>query len=390
MKDLPAFKIDRWVGNYKPICNIMLHGSCASELSLNQLKQLSPDPSMDPIDRELPLIYGSVLGSLKLRSRLAELHSTTAIKLTANNVVITPGSIMANYLVLTTLFSAGDHVICQFPTYAQLYELPRFMGVEVSLWKGSVDDSWTPSVEELENLVQPNTKAIIINNPSNPTGVVLPSRVIDETIAVAKKYDLTIFSDEVFRPLFHSQDLPPPPIVSTGFTSCVSTGSISKAHGLPGVRLGWVISPDIDIIRRIIIARDYTTISVSQLDDSVACFALDPSVLPVLMERNLAKCAASLRMLDDFVVQNAQRCSWVRPAGAGTALVKIVEKNGQPVDDAALCAELAQKYAISLVPGGHCFNDGEASELDGYIRIAIGDDDTLRAGLSVLGSYLNS
>jgi aspartate/methionine/tyrosine aminotransferase len=131
-------------------------------LSINQLKQFSPDPNFGPIDQNLPLIYGSVLGSIKLRQRLAELHSTPSVKLTVDNVVITPGSIMANYLVLTALFAAGDHVICQYPTYAQLYELPRFMGVRVDLWKGVAEHCWVPVVDQLEMLVRPNTKAIIL------------------------------------------------------------------------------------------------------------------------------------------------------------------------------------------------------------------------------------
>lgn len=153
-------------------------GSCSTALSLNELAQLSPTNATtakgddDPIDRDLALSYAPVLGSPELRARVAELHSEPpssssspsppARALTAEDVIITPGSIMANYLVLASLLAAGDHAVCQYPTYAQLYELPRYLGVEVDLWRARPEDGWLPRARELEVLIRPNTKAIII------------------------------------------------------------------------------------------------------------------------------------------------------------------------------------------------------------------------------------
>lgn len=361
---------------------------------------------------DLALTYGSVLGSLELRSRLAELHSTSELQLTAENVVITPGSIMANYLVLTTLLGPGDHVVCQFPTYAQLYALPRHLGVQVDLWKSHPEDNWVPSIEELEKLIQPHTKAIIIkyvilscprnclvdlslilhiSNPSNPTGTVLPLNTLLALKSLAERHNLVVFSDEVFRPLFHSADPPPPPFVTLRYDQSVSTGSVSKAHGLPGVRLGWVISPNRVIIDRIITARDYTTISVSRLDDSVALFALRSDVLPRLMQRNLAKCAKSISMLERFIETNKGRVSWVKPSGGGVAFIRIYQpKNSLPVSDVALCESLARQGQVSTVPGDHCFGEGEQVDFQGYLRLAIGDDYALDKGLRVLQTFLDS
>lgn len=136
-------------------------GSYASALSLKELQQLSDEPG-GPVDEDLQLTYGTAIGSSKLRERIAELHSSPAAQLTADNVVITPGSIMANYLVLNTLCGPGDHIICQYPTYAQLYILPRYIGAEVDLWKMREEENWIPSIDDLARLVRPNTKAIII------------------------------------------------------------------------------------------------------------------------------------------------------------------------------------------------------------------------------------
>lgn len=141
---------------------IVLHpGSFVSALSLNDLRQLSTSAD-GPVDDNLQLTYGNTTGTVKLRQRIAELHSSPDSTLTAENVVITPGSIMANYLVLNTICGRRDHVICQYPTYAQLYILPRYIGAEVDLWKMREEDDWAPSIEELVALIRPNTKAIII------------------------------------------------------------------------------------------------------------------------------------------------------------------------------------------------------------------------------------
>lgn len=111
---------------------------------------------------DLPLNYGTPTGTPALRKRIAEIHSSESVKLTEENVVITPGSIMANYLVLTTICGKGDHLICQYPTYGQLYILPRFQGADVELWKMVAEDDWIPKVEDLAAMIKPNTKAIVL------------------------------------------------------------------------------------------------------------------------------------------------------------------------------------------------------------------------------------
>lgn len=138
-------------------------GSYASALSLKQLQQLS-DGNGSPVNEDLQLTYGMTTGSVKLRQRIAELHSSPDSQLSAENVVITPGSIMANYLVLSTLCGPGDHIICQYPTYAQLYILPRYAGAEVELWKMSEEQNWIPSTDDLAAMIRPNTRAIIVKS----------------------------------------------------------------------------------------------------------------------------------------------------------------------------------------------------------------------------------
>jgi aspartate/methionine/tyrosine aminotransferase len=110
----------------------------------------------------MALTYGTTLGSVRLRERIAELHSSPEVELTAANVVITPGSSMANHLVLATLCGPGDHIICQYPTFGPLYLLPKHSGVDVSLWGLNETDGWSLDLEGLAGMIKPNTKVIII------------------------------------------------------------------------------------------------------------------------------------------------------------------------------------------------------------------------------------
>jgi aspartate/methionine/tyrosine aminotransferase len=133
-----------------------------SALSLNELQQLAPDASHATLDPNLKLTYGMLQGSLRLRDRIAKMHSSPKAPLTAANVVITPGAIMANYLVLAAICGPNDHIVCQYPTYGQLYLLPRYNGVDVSLWAMNENDNWSSDVAELASMIKPNTKAIIV------------------------------------------------------------------------------------------------------------------------------------------------------------------------------------------------------------------------------------
>ncbi|KAF5682021.1 aspartate aminotransferase [Fusarium circinatum] len=366
-------------------------GSSAGSHSIDSLKGLTPDSTRDPIDRSLALTYGKSLGFDSLRKRIAELHSSKEVTLTTSNAVITSGSISANYLALSTVLNSGDHVICQYPTYGQIYELPKHFGIEVSLWKSTAERNWIPDLKDLASLVRPNTKAILITNPCNPTGTVLRRDMLDGIITVAKQHHLILFADEVFRPLFHSpNEEHPPSVVAMGYQKTICTSSLSKAHGLSGIRVGWVVSPDPQIIKQIVVARDYTTVSVSQLDQCVAMFALSPEVLPRLMDVNLERCAKGIALLDAFVRENSKWCQWVPPAGAGVGFIRICKENEDPVDDADFCGRLASERGICVVPAGHSFTGDDKDDLKGYVRLPLGDWQELEQGLQVVANFLAS
>ncbi|CCT73181.1 related to transaminase type I [Fusarium fujikuroi IMI 58289] len=371
MHDIPEFELDRVARSYGPRAKIALHGSAPHALSLDNLRGLS-STKLSPIETNIPLSYAPSLGSVELRKRVAEIYSTESAPLTEDNVIITPGSIMANYLVLSTTCTKGDHVICQFPNYGPLYLLPKYFGAEVDFWVGREEESWNPDVEELRALIRPTTKAIILTNPCNPTGTVLGQEMLEQIRDLAKKHNIAIFGDEVFRPLFHDNSQIPPSFVSLGYSNTITTGSVSKAYSLPGIRIGWIISPNRDILQRIIAARDYTTLNVSRIDDAIALFALSPDVLPKIVAQILETQGKNIDQYDQFVKRNSDRCRWVRPRGGGTAFIHFSGPNGKSIDEVAFAEKLIQDFGVAVIPASAGFSEEGVADYKGYLRLSLG------------------
>lgn len=364
--------------------------TCAASISIDDLVSLCEDPNVEhPLNTSTKLTYGAVRGSDILRGRLASLYSTrVSSPLPLDNVLITPGAISANFLLFYTLIGPGDHVVCVHPTYQQLYSVPESLGAEVSLWKLKKRKKYIPDLEDLKTLVKDNTKMIIINNPNNPTGATIPKSVLQGLVQFAQERDLIILSDEVYRPLFHGispvdQEFPPS-IISLGYSKTIVTGSMSKAYSLAGIRIGWIASRDRSIIEAIATARDYTTISVSRLDDQVASYALSASVLHALLSRNIKLAKTNIALLEEFVDEYSPICSWVKPTGGTTAFVRFT-KNGQPVDDAQFCIDVIEKTKVMFLPGEKCFGE----EFKGFVRIGfVCETQVLQEALKRLGAYI--
>ena len=231
---------------------------------------------------------------------------------------------------------------------------------------------------------------IVINNPNNPMGSTTPKPILAQIVAFARQRGIIILSDEVYSPLYHSlpanQDAPPS-ILTFGYDKTVATGSMSKAFALAGIRTGWIASRDRSIIEAVAAARDYTTISVSQLDDQVAGYALSESVLRPLLERNMALARTNLELLSAFVEKYAAVCSWVRPTAGTTALVQFIKKNGAPVDDPSFVLDVLEKTKVLFMPASPCF--GQGRDFGGFVRLGyVCETEVLVEGLEKLAGYL--
>ena len=364
--------------------------TCCDSISVDQLQALSEIKDVSILPASKRLDYGEIRGSSELRQNLANLYSSkVGTPLSPGNILITQGAISANTLLFYALVQPGDHVICHYPTYQQLYAVPASLGAEVSLWHATPERQWIPSLDELKSLIKPNTKLITINNPNNPTGAILPKSLLQDLVDLASQHSITILSDEVYRPIFHSitpmsPDFPPS-ILSLGYARTIATGSLSKAYSLAGIRIGWLASRSSEIIERVAAARHYTTLSVSQLDSAVAAFALSPHTVHALLGRNIALAKANLELLERFVIKHDDICTWAKPLAGTTAFVQF-HKEGKPVDDVVLCKRLVEETGVLWVPGCHCF--GKGRDFAGYARIGFAcAEDVLKEGLEKVRTW---
>ncbi|KAG6368424.1 hypothetical protein INS49_002631 [Diaporthe citri] len=393
MVKIEPFAVEQWMDEYETTPGVLnIAETCAASVSIDDLGTLSKNRNpTNPVNLSTKLTYGAIRGSEKLRGLVAALFDNeTTTPLSADKILITQGAIVANFLLLYTLIGPGDHVICVYPTYQQLYGVPQSLGAEVSLWKLKWDNGYVPDVTELESLVKSNTKMIILNNPNNPTGATIPKAALSSIVEFARARDIIILSDEVYRPLYHSLPFDgdiPPSILSFGYDKTVSTGSMSKAWALAGIRLGWIASRDKAIIDVVAEARDYTTISVSQLDDQVASYALSDAVRPALIKRNLELASTNLTLLGEFVDGHKGLCNWVKPTAGTTAFIQFTD-GGKPVDDVAFCLDVLDKTKVMFLPGSKCF--GHDQDFKGYVRIGyVSETDVLVESLKKLGEYVN-
>ncbi|KAH6853935.1 pyridoxal phosphate-dependent transferase [Chaetomium sp. MPI-CAGE-AT-0009] len=393
MVKIEPFEVEQWMDRLETTPGVLnIAETCAASVSVDDLVQMCEDKNAPgPLSLSNKLTYGAIRGSETLRQRVAALYdrASDAEPLPAENVIITQGAIAANFLTFYTLVGPGDHVICVYPTYQQLYSVPESLGAEVSLWKLKKENGYVPDVAELEGLVKSNTKLIVINNPNNPMGSTIPTTTLAQIVAFAKQRAITILSDEVYSPLYHSlpagQDAPPS-ILTFGYDKTIATGSMSKAFALAGIRTGWIAARDRRIIDAVAAARDYTTISVSQLDDQVAGYALSPPVVRPLLARNTALARANLRLLAAFVDRYPSVCAWVKPTAGTTALVQFC-REGVPVDDAGLVMDVLEKTKVLFMPASPCFGLGK--DFKGFVRLGyVCETEVLVEGLERLGRYI--
>lgn len=227
------------------------------------------------------------------------------------------------------------------------------------------------------------------SNPQNPTGAIITKSTLGKIVDLAQRHSITLFSDEIYRALFHSTSPTdpeyPPSLLSFGYEKSVVTCSLSKTFSLAGIRVGWLASHSSSILDLCLNARSYTVITVSQIDERIAAMALEPVRLRELMKRNLGLAKHNLEIVQAFIDRHSSVCEWVRPVAGPVGFVKF-SRNGVPVDDVEFCILLLEKKGVLLVPGQKCFGE----MFKGYVRLGFGQStQALEAALEALAAFLS-
>jgi aspartate/methionine/tyrosine aminotransferase len=222
------------------------------------------DVSLD----DLVLLYGDHLGRPGLRAAIAG----EAAGIRPDDVLVTPGAAAALFIIATTLLRAGDHVVVARPNYATNLETPFAIGADISYLDLRYEDAWAVEPDRIAALLTPRTTLVSLTNPHNPTGQVMPEATVRAIVDLVEAHPKArLLVDETYREMTFGG---PQPVAASLSERVVSVSSLSKADGLPGIRIGWLVTRDAALLERCLAAKEQILITNSVVDEAIAEVAM--------------------------------------------------------------------------------------------------------------------
>jgi aspartate/methionine/tyrosine aminotransferase len=322
-----------------------------------------------------PLVYSQSNGTIELRQAIASMYPGAGI----DHVEVTNGGSEANFITTLNLIEPGDEVVMLVPNYMQTWGLSRAFGGTIREWRLREDPQagrWRADLAELDTLVTSRTKMIVICNPNNPTGARLTASELDAIARIADRHGAWILSDEVYR----GAELDGQDTASLWGRSprAIITSGLSKAYGLPGLRIGWIVAPP-ELIASFWSYHDYVTIAPGALSDRLARVALRPDRRVRLFERTRGILRRNLPLIEEWL-NEVGGFRWIRPEAGAIVYVHY----DHAINSTVLVNRLREEKSVLTVPGDHF-------GMDGYLRLGFGEPPEYnRAGLDRLKDLLAS
>lgn len=364
------FKLERYFAKHEFSAKYLLSSSDCDGYALNYLLESANEEEKN-LWNNLKLGYTESKGNPLLREAILQNYKISDIE---NVVVASPGEL--NFIAMNVLLSPKDHAISISPCYQSLSEVIKSVGCELSYWKPN-PENWEFNTDDLEKLIQKNTKLIVINFPHNPTGSYLTQKQLSKIVSIAEKNNLYIFSDEMYHKLIanETEELPP---VSDLYCKGISLWGTSKTFGLAGLRTGWLVSEDNDFINKVVAFKDYLSICNSAPSEILSLIALnhiDDFLVP-----NLQKIKDNILLFSDFAKKHSIIQSFIPPKAGSTSFVKL------DINTSALefSNKLVKETGVMTVPS-------EMFEYEGkYIRIGFGRSNLYRSLASLRVGWLKT
>jgi aspartate/methionine/tyrosine aminotransferase len=364
---LPDFELERFFAEWEFRVRHLLCASDVEPYRLGALLHLM-DGEVRELWDSLSLGYTESAGHPLLRSEIAALYDGVG----AGDVLVFAGAQEAIFAFANVALGPGDHVIVTWPAYQSLYDVARGCGADVELLELRAGTGWSLDPAAVRARLRPDTRALIVNFPHNPTGALPDPAAWTELVSIADDAGVLLFSDEVYRGLEHDAD--PLPAAADVCRHGISLGVMSKAYALAGLRIGWIATRDAALLERLAAFRDYTTICSSAPAEVLAIAALRAQDRVLARSRRIVH--TNLALLDGFFERNAGLFDWVRPRAGSTAFPRLLAD--RPID--AFCSDLVHETGVLLLPGtrfGHAGN---------HFRIGYGRTD-MPAALEQLEDY---
>jgi len=362
------FKLEVFFGKHEFTAPYLLTQSDCESMSVREL--LAYEPGAEEFLMNGWLGYTEVPGSPELREVISKLYRN----IKAEEVIVHVGAQEPIFNFLNVCLDKGDHVISQFPIYQSLYEVANAIGCEVSRWVlKQAENGWVIDFDELERLIKPNTKLLCINSPNNPTGYTFTEEEMKKIAAIARKYNIYVFCDEVYKGI--ELDGEKRPWYADVHEKGISLGVMSKAYGLAGLRIGWIATKDKEILEKMIKMKHYTSICSSSTAEQLATVALRHS--DEILERNRKIIEGNLEKSDLFFGKYSGLFKYNRPAAGPIAFHKM--NIDIPIDQ--FCDRLVEEKGALLLPADIYAYDGQ------YFRMGYGRTN-YEASLKVFEEYL--
>jgi aspartate/methionine/tyrosine aminotransferase len=356
--------MERWQSTYEHRVRYNLSESGVHPLSVGELLALS---DRDLALGDLRLGYTQSNGSDQLRSAIAADYPGA----TDASVLVTVGGAEANFTAFWHLFEAAGKGAVVVPTYAQLPGLIESFGGRVAPVPLLETDAWQPDLEALEKALEQGARFVVVTNPNNPTGATLTDESMRAIVELTERHGAWILADEVYA----GAEVEPTrtPSLWGRHGRVLVTNSLSKAYGLPGLRVGWIVGPP-ELIADLWGRTDYTTICPAALSDALACIALEPKTRSRIRERTLGIVRENLSLLEDWMASQEERFRY-RPPDAGAICFTRYDAD---IESTTFAEKLRKEKDVLVVPGSHF-------GMDGFIRIGFGvPADQLLAGLDLV------
>ena len=303
---------------------------------------------------ELKLEYIPHRGNVQLRQMLA----TEAGGLHPDQILLTNGAAGALFIINTALLTPADHLIVVRPNYATNIEVPLTIGCAISYIDLQLEENWRVNLQAIEAAITPATKLISITTPHNPTGMVMTQAELQTLVALAERKHIYLLVDETYRDTCFTT---PYPVVASRSEWVISVSSLSKAFGLPGLRIGWLITRNSALMEQFLAAKEMMYISNAVLDEEVATqFYRQKEKFATRINQ---KAMENFRLLQTWL-QQEPALEYVLPEGGVVCFPRLAQPDA--IDIPRFYETLTHKYK-TMVGAGHWF-----AMPDSYMRIGFG------------------
>jgi aspartate/methionine/tyrosine aminotransferase len=346
--NLPDFRLEVYMGKWEFAAAHHLTASDAESLTIDELLALGGGEAGEAFGR-LGLGYVDTWGGAELREAVAGTYERCG----PEDVLTFAGAEEAMFWALRELVGPGDHAVVTVPNYQSMESLPLATGAEVTGLALDPAQDWALDLDALRRALRPNTRLVAVNFPNNPTGAVAEAAAFRDLAALCDAEGIRLFSDEVYRglELDEADRLPQAADLSP---SAISLNVMSKAYGLPGLRIGWLACRDHALLERLERRKHYTSICNAGPSEFLATIALRAA--DQVVGRNRGIVAANRPVFDAFFERHGDLFEWAPPRGGCVTFPRYLGVDGveefcrRAVEEAGVVLLPASIYASALGP----------------------------------------